>query len=965
MSQCIKETVVCPKCKGEGEMEIWSSVNVSLDPELREKIMDDSLFLWTCPHCGEKIFVPFGTMYHDMTNRFMLFFDHDTNCKEQYEPFKLPTEELGASMKDYKFRVVHRLDDLKEKIVIMGILHLDDVAIEHMKFMISHILLPEIAANGYELRISNYDPHNDVSEFGAIFFTYYDKEKQQTMEVRFALDNYYEHKYTVGLDPRMQFEGGLCVDQGWMCKQLLAVGEPPRNTSDVGEKGEYVPASSKWRLIDAKGKPLTEDKYWRIENGGEGYLRVQVTGGSEYNLLRPDGSEVLNQTFSTIYDVYNGYFKFYRTRRKTQTTPTKWLYGLGHVSGVLLFPPMFDFIQWLDENKKNAYYAELDGKPYILTKDGTIYDPARSHLPKKLIVDEGVFMAKVAQWAFPGMQFFFKDTDAPIDAASIYRVGKVFHAGTYIYATTQLLKPIHKTRFLIASAHAAMFGENEDIVKMEPKFGEWNMCTFHFNSYFKVMDVYQRDGVTQVLLLHIPFGAALIMRDDPLNINIKMEGDLDLIGKARANLNDKMDYADVHPLSKNKEFVDRMFSPVGLDSEFEPFPLSLRPEPEDEQELGYSNLIHSLANDADIEGYIEEDDNFNWKGVKGTICEGCIYNKNINGKGDGCGRLTKESFRQNYLRGRCDHKKVDDQEFSESELKTIEKAKKATEKRDKTDDTFALALVRDFLRDELDNDIDSLKDYDFFSLFERGKANEDLKKYTESKLGGASVFTMPITQSIVSLVFGKAWNGVNVQSFCERKYVVDPLYQLFMLFASPVAPHLDNGYFMGLDRWHLTEKYNARVKKFWKIHMSIGNFMVVPWGMSINTVEIALPKAQRGWRRYPDAFVNELYKAFTDDKKYSSLIRNEITGNKTKDLYDTYNSIEGFQKMIRDLMLEAFVDDNGKPKKIFENITFSDKDLQLETYIEAIETYLNFCEKEIPQRGERIVAALREVLEEN
>ena len=604
MSQCIKETVVCPKCKGEGEMEIWSSVNVSLDPELRDKIMDDSLFLWTCPHCGEKIFVPFGTMYHDMENRFMLFFDHDTNCKEQYEPFKLQTEELGASMKDYKFRVVHRLNDLKEKIFIMGNLHLDDIAIEHQKFMISHIVLPEIAAHGYDLRISGYDPKNEVSEFGAIFYSYYDEEKQETMQVRFAMDNYYEHKYTVELDPRMQFEGGLCVDQGWMCKQLLAVGEPPRNTSDVGEKGEYVPASSKWRLIDAKGKPLTEDKYWRIEDAGEGYFSVQVTGGSEYNLLRPDGSELLNQTFSLIRNVQNGYFTFYRTHRKTKTTPTKWLYGLGHVSGVLLFPPMFDLIHWLDDKKKNAYYAELDGKPYILTKDGTVYDPARSHLPKKLIVDEDVFMEKVINWALPGLQFFYRDTDAPIDAAGIYQIGKVFHAGDFIYATTQLLKPIHKTRFLIASAHAAMMCENEEIIKLEPKFGEWNLCTFHFNSYFKVMDVYQRDGVTQVFLLHIPFAAALIMRDTPLNINIKMEGGIDLISKARASLNDKMDYADVHPLSKNKEFVDRIFSPVGLDSDFEPYPLSPRPEPEDETELNFSNLIHSLANDADIDSFI-------------------------------------------------------------------------------------------------------------------------------------------------------------------------------------------------------------------------------------------------------------------------------------------------------------------------------------------------------------------------
>lgn len=966
MSQCNKEIVVCPKCKGEGKMEIWSSVNADLNPELRDKIMDDSLFLWTCPHCGEKIFVPFGTIYHDMTNRFMLFFDHNDNSEEPYEPLELPQESLGVGLKDYKLRVVHGLGNLKEKMVIMGALGLDDVAIEHMKFMISHVVLPEIAAHGYELRISGYEPKNEVSEYGAIFFSYNDEEKQQTMQIRFAMDNYYEHKCAVDLDPRMQFNGGMCVDQGWMAKQLMAVGEPSRKTFDVGDRGEYVKESAKWRLVDANDKALTQDKYWFIEKAGEGYFRAQVTGGSEYNILRPDGSELLSQTFSMIHDVHNGIFSFHRTQRKTKTTPTKWLCGLGHISGVILFPPMFDFIKWLDEEKKTAYYAELEGKPYILTTDGTIYDPTRSHLPKKLIIDNEAFMEKVANWTFPGLQFFYKDTDAPIDAVNIYQVGKVFHAGTFFDVTTLLLKPIHKTRFLIASAHAAMICENDDLVKLQPQFGEWNMCTFHFNSYFKVMDVYQKNGVTQVFLLHIPFGAALIMGDDPLNINFKMEGDLNLVEKARASLDDKMQYADVHPLSKNKEFVDRMFCPVGLDNDFEPFPMELRPEPEDERELNFSNLIHTLANDADIDGYIEEDDNFHWIGIPGTICEGCIFNKNVNGKGDGCGRLAKESFRQSYLRGRCDHKKVEGQEYSRSEEKTLEEAQKAQEKRDKVEDTFALALIRDFLRDELSNDIDRLKDYDFRDLFERGKNSANLNKYTESNFGGgSSVFTMPIIQSIASLVFSKAWGGINVQGMCDRKYSIDPLYPLIMLFGSAIAPELDNGYFKGLEKWSLIGSHNNRVKKFWKLYTTVGNLFVEPWGIAISTIDIALPKAQRAWRRYPDALVAEFHKAFTGEKKYSNHLLSEIKGKKTKDLYDGYNSIEGFQRMVKDLMLESFIDENGSPKKLFTNITCSDKDLQLETYIEAIETYLDICEKEIPMRAERIVAELREILEEN
>ena len=75
MSQFRKETIECPHCHKEGEFDLWTSVNVDLDPELREKIFSDELFLYHCPHCGEITGIPAGTLYHDMEHKFMLFFE--------------------------------------------------------------------------------------------------------------------------------------------------------------------------------------------------------------------------------------------------------------------------------------------------------------------------------------------------------------------------------------------------------------------------------------------------------------------------------------------------------------------------------------------------------------------------------------------------------------------------------------------------------------------------------------------------------------------------------------------------------------------------------------------------------------------------------------------------------------------------------------------------------------------------
>ena len=51
-------SVTCPKCGQDGQMTVWSSVNISLDPEMKEKILDQSLFLYTCNQCQHVLTCP-------------------------------------------------------------------------------------------------------------------------------------------------------------------------------------------------------------------------------------------------------------------------------------------------------------------------------------------------------------------------------------------------------------------------------------------------------------------------------------------------------------------------------------------------------------------------------------------------------------------------------------------------------------------------------------------------------------------------------------------------------------------------------------------------------------------------------------------------------------------------------------------------------------------------------------------
>lgn len=217
MSLLRKETIECPHCHQGGVFDFWESVNVDINPELKEKIFSDELFLYHCPHCGKVKGIPASTLYHDMTHRFMIYFKFFKPNDYDYTPMEIP--EYAGLNKEYIFRAAFGLQRFKEKIVILEH-ELNDVAIEHQKYMISHVIMPEIAEKGYELFFAKTEEPNEKFPNGTIYFFYNDEEKEQTIQIRFAMDSYFEHKLACELDPRMKAEGCMCVDAEWIARQL-------------------------------------------------------------------------------------------------------------------------------------------------------------------------------------------------------------------------------------------------------------------------------------------------------------------------------------------------------------------------------------------------------------------------------------------------------------------------------------------------------------------------------------------------------------------------------------------------------------------------------------------------------------------------------------------------------------------------------------------------------------------------
>ena len=151
-----------------------------------------------------------------MTHHFMLFFDFFKPDDYDYEPLEIPN--LPGN-DNYIYRHVTGLMPLKEKILILE-KELNDVAIERMKYMLTHIIHPEMAEKGIELLFGGveYDEEK-LSDDGTMSFLFHD-ENDEAMEWAVSMKMYYEQCLACELDPRMKIVSCMNVDEGWIARQL-------------------------------------------------------------------------------------------------------------------------------------------------------------------------------------------------------------------------------------------------------------------------------------------------------------------------------------------------------------------------------------------------------------------------------------------------------------------------------------------------------------------------------------------------------------------------------------------------------------------------------------------------------------------------------------------------------------------------------------------------------------------------
>ena len=74
MTQQRQIQVDCPNCGAKEKVIIYQSINVSLDPSLRERLLEGKINIFQCGKCKQDAFISGPLLYHDMDRKFMVQF---------------------------------------------------------------------------------------------------------------------------------------------------------------------------------------------------------------------------------------------------------------------------------------------------------------------------------------------------------------------------------------------------------------------------------------------------------------------------------------------------------------------------------------------------------------------------------------------------------------------------------------------------------------------------------------------------------------------------------------------------------------------------------------------------------------------------------------------------------------------------------------------------------------------------
>lgn len=126
MSLSDKMSIRCPECNGEIKVDVYTSITATLNPELKQQILEGEFHKIICPACGATSHLQYNFLFHDPKYRYMISVGQDYTAAMS----KMPAPD------EYRFRLVKNYIELNEKIRIFD-MGLDDAVVEGVKLLIA------------------------------------------------------------------------------------------------------------------------------------------------------------------------------------------------------------------------------------------------------------------------------------------------------------------------------------------------------------------------------------------------------------------------------------------------------------------------------------------------------------------------------------------------------------------------------------------------------------------------------------------------------------------------------------------------------------------------------------------------------------------------------------------------------------------------------------------------------------
>ncbi len=133
MSKVSETEWSCARCASVSKQRLWDSVNVTLEPALRERALSGDLFRMTCPSCGDGVHAQYDCLYHDMKQTFMIQLTHVDRVEQVSAALAEAAKQM--TMRDkYRMRIVTSFHDMLEKVLVFEA-GLNDGVVELIKVL--------------------------------------------------------------------------------------------------------------------------------------------------------------------------------------------------------------------------------------------------------------------------------------------------------------------------------------------------------------------------------------------------------------------------------------------------------------------------------------------------------------------------------------------------------------------------------------------------------------------------------------------------------------------------------------------------------------------------------------------------------------------------------------------------------------------------------------------------------------